>query len=361
MPLTTEWHIADNEQVGLTSYFDHAVKGISIRKIAIAQGVHPSTVLRRVRKIELRRDDPLIDEAIDQISRKMPLALDQAGDDSMSASETETTSPEKTRFLIGHLKQLNQKGALLVVASDLENAAIMKKHEDGDIRNIMSLGRTETMVLALNDWVELTQKGRMSRYNITNAGRKALKRLAAELSQPEGMAEAPNAFAHQHIEWGTRVIHGDNFGETTSHRVNHAESPITLLARRKNKDGSAFLKSELVSAGERLREDFELAQMGPQTTQNWAKFLTGPTQSSNFEPGNGSSTALKRFRNAMSALGPDLSDIALYCCCLHQGLEVAEKRLGWSARSGKVVLKIALQRLHNYYDELHGAHGPMIG
>ena len=103
--------------------------------------------------------------------------------------------------------------------------------------------------------------------------------------------------------------------------------------------------------------------MGPNITQNWDSFLTGPSAQSipDSGVGTGSTSALKRFREAMKALGPGLSDIALQCCCMQNGLEIAEKRLGWSARSGKVVLRIALQRLKQHYDEMHGAHGPMIG
>jgi len=41
--------------------------------------------------------------------------------------------------------------------------------------------------------------------------------------------------------------------------------------------------------------------------------------------------------------------VVLRCCCSREGRETAEKRLGWSARSGKVVLKIALQRLAQHY------------
>ena len=51
----------------------------------------------------------------------------------------------------------------------------------------------------------------------------------------------------------------------------------------------------------------------------------------------------------MEALGPGLSDVVFRVCCFLEGLETAEKRLGWSARSGKVVLKIALERLALHY------------
>ncbi|HAR51660.1 MAG TPA: helix-turn-helix domain containing protein, partial [Roseovarius nubinhibens] len=59
-------------------------------------------------------------------------------------------------------------------------------------------------------------------------------------------------------------------------------------------------------------------------------------------------------------LGPGLGDIALRCCCHLEGLESAERRMGWSARSGKIVLRIALQRLKRFYDGL-GDEAAMIG
>jgi len=39
-------------------------EGVSIRQLARVEGCHASTVLRRVRRIEARRDDPLVDEAL---------------------------------------------------------------------------------------------------------------------------------------------------------------------------------------------------------------------------------------------------------------------------------------------------------
>ncbi|MFT7106787.1 MAG: hypothetical protein ACJAVT_001308 [Yoonia sp.] len=40
------------------------------------------------------------------------------------------------------------------------------------------------------------------------------------------------------------------------------ESPLVGLARRKDRDGKPFLSRELVAAGERLREDHELFEVG---------------------------------------------------------------------------------------------------
>ena len=59
--------------------------------------------------------------------------------------------------------------------------------------------------------------------------------------------------------------------------------------------------------------------------------------------------ARDRVTKALDSLGPGLADVALRVCCFLEGLEACERRMGWSARSGKVVLKIALQRLADHY------------
>ena len=67
--------------------------------------------------------------------------------------------------------------------------------------------------------------------------------------------------------------------------------------------------------------------------------------------------ALEQFRVTLEDLGPGLVEVAVRCCCFEQGLEKTEQIMGWSARSGKIVL----QRLKLYYDKLHGAGGGTIG
>ncbi|HEY5239353.1 MAG TPA: DUF6456 domain-containing protein, partial [Rhizomicrobium sp.] len=59
--------------------------------------------------------------------------------------------------------------------------------------------------------------------------------------------------------------------------------------------------------------------------------------------------AKQRFAQAMSAVGPGLSDLLFDVCCHLVGLEMAERAKGWPQRSAKVVLQIALDRLALHY------------
>jgi hypothetical protein len=147
-------------------------------------------------------------------------------------------------------------------------------------------------------------------------------------------------------------------------RYNVAESPLVALSRRRDKDGRPFLSDRMLSAGERLREDFELAQMGPRVAQNWDRFLTAGDRGAFAGDGGmaeGPKAARDRVLAALTDLGPGLGDVVLRCCCFLEGLEVMERRMGWSARSGKIVLRIALQRLCRHYDERADGWSPLVG
>ncbi len=76
---------------------------------------------------------------------------------------------------------------------------------------------------------------------------------------------------------------------------------------------------------------------------------------------SGSQAARDRLAMALGALGPGLGDVALRCCCFLEGLEAAEQRMGWSARSGKIVLRIALMQLKLHYDANSDHWSPLIG
>ena len=354
---------------GAQRYLEHTEGGISIRELARRSGCHASTILRQIRKIETRRDDPLVDAAL----RTLGIGLEQQRMSSavgphnekecVMAGELatmENVEDEKTLQDIQRvLRRLCERGAVLAVAPEMEKAVVVRESETGASQRTAVVDRSIAETLALRDWIGTARAGRVMRYRITAAGRHALEEMfgIVEMTEPKDVAE-------QHREWGEKTEADPETGQRRKFRYNLAESPLTALARRKGKDGEAFLSDDLVSAGERLREDFELAQMGPRVAQNWDRFMTGGTRggfSGDSGVGNGPDGARRRVANALSALGPGLGDVTLRCCCFLEGLETAEKRLGWSARSGKIVLRIALMQLKRHYDETLGPGGGTIG
>ncbi|MEM9851787.1 MAG: DUF6456 domain-containing protein, partial [Pseudomonadota bacterium] len=264
------------------------------------------------------------------------------------------------------LRRLSEANAMLVVSRGMEKAIVLRTGADGTQRQTGVVSSDLAGACVLRDWIRCARQGKVSCYHITDAGRMALRRtLAGEAiskRRPTGFSEAPSVFGEQHKDWGERAIPNGE-GGTTRTRVNLRESPLAMLGRKRGKDGKPFLSRDLVDAGERLREDFELSRLGPRVGQNWDRFLTAGTrgQFNAQAPETGLSGAQARFDRAMGVLGPGLSDVAMRCCCFLEGLETAEKRLGWSARSGKIVLRIALQRLRLHYDTECGGDDRRIG
>lgn len=136
--------------------------------------------------------------------------------------------------------------------------------------------------------------------------------------------------------------------------VNLAESPLSWLATRKDKNGKRLIEDFQFVSGERLRTDFEKGLMAPNMTRSWEK-LSMPQSRQKTGPSLGlvSSEAVVNARQkvalAIKAVGPELSSVLLDVCCEQRGLEEAEKRNSWPKRSGKVLLSIALTRLARHY------------
>ena len=59
--------------------------------------------------------------------------------------------------------------------------------------------------------------------------------------------------------------------------------------------------------------------------------------------------AKRRFEAALLSAGPGLGDILWRIACAGEGMRDAETALGWPARSGKLVLTLALDRVADYY------------
>jgi hypothetical protein len=133
--------------------------------------------------------------------------------------------------------------------------------------------------------------------------------------------------------------------------IDEAESPLVWLARRRGRDGRPLVDVHQLQAGERLRTDFTRAHLMPRTTSNWeSPVATGS--------GNGTSpgfftetmiAARQQVRQALDAVGPEFAGLLLDVCCFLKRLDDVERERAWPARSAKVVLQLALDRLARHY------------
>ena len=128
--------------------------------------------------------------------------------------------------------------------------------------------------------------------------------------------------------------------------VNLAESPLGWLFSR------GLVTQRQFDAGERLRADWERAQLAPRITMSWdaAPLARGRGGAGAKSDLNGAQIdAKRRFQEAIASAGPGLSDILWRIVCAGDGMREAESALGWPARAGKLVLTFALDRVADYY------------
>lgn len=186
--------------------------------------------------------------------------------------------------------------------------------------------------------------------------------MKTSINKPSIAAGGPaipeiDAYRAQHLSIGERRISTD-FGPATV-TVDEAESPLAGLARRRGRDGRAMIAPHQLMAGERLRADFTRAHLMPRTTSNWESPMASGRGGGNYD---GLSTDVmiasrQRVNQALDAVGPEFSGLLLDVCCFLKGMEDIERERVWPARSAKVVLQLALDRLARHYGYAAQAKG----
>ncbi|ABD08213.1 conserved hypothetical protein [Rhodopseudomonas palustris HaA2] len=172
-----------------------------------------------------------------------------------------------------------------------------------------------------------------------------MKRRGRQASTREAAKAEIDAFRAQHLSLAERqIMTADGVARVT---IDDGESPLAWLARRKGRDGRSLISHHQFAAGERLRADFTRGNLTPRVTSHWG----APTGRGG---GAGEMTDLvvasrQRVQHAVEACGPEFSGILLDVCCFLRGLEDVERERGWPARSAKVVLQLALDRLARHY------------
>lgn len=288
-------------------YLAHVEAALPLRQIADQAGQALASVHRAVRRIEALRDDPLIDSAMDTLGA----AYRHGGPADDGSPLGEPDAPARQA-----LARLAATDAFLIVAAGAERAGVFVPANNLQ-RPVALMSVDAAAAFAARDWLRCVSRSRASsRYVLTQAGRSWLReQRSAGRDAPPQPAPAPPA-----------------------------ETPLAWLARRRDQAGRALLPPEALQAAERLRADVALAAGDAALDADWSALAPdGPPIDSP------EAAARHRAAAALHALGPGLADAAFRACCLGEGLESIEAAMGWSARSAKVVLGIALQHLANHY------------
>ncbi len=208
---------------------------------------------------------------------------------------------------------------------------------DGVMQN-RTYKEVEVRGLLASGALEETDKGLF----LSDAGRMALRRK---------LSGSPD-FGDQHRTIARQSVGNSPGAQAGAARVNLSESPLGWLASRKDRKGRAMLDRSQVEAGERLRADYSFAQLMPSLAGGWRSEPSGLKAG-----GSGTGTDLRddvmaarqRLERMLSSMDPALAAVLVDVCCHLKGLETVEAERGWPARSGKVVLQIALASLAERY------------
>lgn len=219
-----------------------------------------------------------------------------------------------------------------------ETVAVLTRR---DQKRPSALAETSTFkALAVENWVEASDD---DIWRISENGRAWLARR-----------HDADSFADQHRIIESASIRAPDGTEMTA-RVNAGEDPLGWLARRRDAAGRPLLSKEMVEAGERLRADFTRANLVGGLTTDWSAIARRQSgrrlrrSASQHGISDSALAARLRLHRALDTLGPSAAGLVMDVCCFLTGLEQAERNRGWSRRSGKVVLRVALEQLVRHY------------
>ncbi|GIL03311.1 MAG: hypothetical protein BroJett030_32100 [Alphaproteobacteria bacterium] len=131
--------------------------------------------------------------------------------------------------------------------------------------------------------------------------------------------------------------------------VNQAESPLSRLRQRRDREGRPYLSAAQYAAGERLRADFERGRLQPRVSASWDRPLATGGRPVAADLSDFAIDARRRVEAALGCLDPELADLALDVCCFLKGFEQVERERRWPPRSAKLMLRTALSVLSRHY------------
>ena len=159
-----------------------------------------------------------------------------------------------------------------------------------------------------------------------------------------------NHFANQHREISVtedKVLH------------NLLEGPMTILSVSRN-GAPPFMQAHHVQAACQISKMVERAQMRQRTTMSYDPARLGSNKGANSIGPQLSDSALDARANlekCMKILPGDCAGVVMDICGLQKGLQLVETERKWPRRSAKLILRVGLEQLAEYFGYAHSTTG----
>jgi hypothetical protein len=134
---------------------------------------------------------------------------------------------------------------------------------------------------------------------------------------------------------------------------------LDQLRQRLDAAGLPWIGAAAHMAGERLAADLTFAGMLPKTTMDWSRGAPSDRggMRHGLNPTEAAMAARQRADQAFRAVGPDFAGVLMDVCGFDKGLETLERERNWPVRSGKLVVRFALNALARHYGYGDSARG----
>lgn len=137
------------------------------------------------------------------------------------------------------------------------------------------------------------------------------------------------------------------------HAASADHAPLLKLYNRQRNMAHKYLSETHLLAGQKLFDLFVKANVRPNVTMNWENLQSVKqshhTGSKDVGFSEATYMARRELYESLSHVGQEFSAILVEICLFGNGLEATEKAMNWPARSAKLLLTMALDRLAEYY------------
>lgn len=168
------------------------------------------------------------------------------------------------------------------------------------------------------------------------------------LAKPEEMA-LPDTASRDRILFSPK-------GSLRRARVNTKHSVLDILADWSDLSGQLYFTAYEIEAGQQFARDYIRGGMGRMATQNVAAPLVdnGRRDDSAEMRIINDMDRRRRVQEAIACLGAGLDSAAIAVCCENWSLDKLERTEKWAKNTGMTILKLALQRLSEFYGTIPG-------